>query len=221
MIYAGAAGAAFKCVDENGTTHIGDTPPPGCANVKMYEIKPGGAIIRTIDPTPTAEQMKAIALEAAKKRETDKAMDVQKRKDTALLNTYATEKEFDVTRDRNVEPVRSRIASAADRIKAVEKRQKEIEDEMEFYKAGKSKSKSNDPPKGLTADLERVRAEKSALISSIAKYEKEIEEIKAKFDLDKKRWLDLKNPPKPAEETPAETPAKDAKPAAKAPPKKS
>jgi hypothetical protein len=50
MLYAGAAGAAYKCVDENGTTHIGDTPPPGCATVKMYETKPGGAIVRTIDP---------------------------------------------------------------------------------------------------------------------------------------------------------------------------
>ena len=120
----------------------------------------------------------------------------------ALLNTYATEKEFDVTRERNVDPVKSRIASAVERIAALEKRQKEIEEEMEFYKAGKSKGKSTDVPKGLIADLERVRSEKSALVSSIARYEREIEEIKAKYDADKKRWLALKSgaATKPAEE---------------------
>ncbi len=193
LLYAGAAGAAYKCVDENGTTHIGDTPPAGCANVKMYETTRSGAVIRTIDPTPTAEELKAKTEAMAKQKEADKAMGEQKRKDMALLNTYATEKEFEVAKERNVDPVKSRIASAVDRIKAVEKRQKEIEEEMEFYRAGKSKTKSNEPPKGLVADLERVRLEKSALISTIARDEKEIEEIKAKYELDRKRWLDLKS----------------------------
>ena len=207
MFYAGAAGAAFKCVDENGTTHIGDTPPAGCATVKMQEISRSGAVIRTIDPTPTAEELKAKYEEMAKKKETDKAMGEQKRKDMALLNTYSTEKEFEVAKDRNVEPVKSRIASAVERIAAVGKRQKEIEEEMEFYKAGKGKGKSNEPPKGLTADLDRVRTEKTALVSSIAKYEKEIEEIKVKYELDRKRWLDLKsgNAAKPKDEAKAPT----------------
>ena len=193
MLYAGAAGAAFKCVDENGTTHIGDTPPAGCATVKMYEINRSGAVLRTIDPTPTAEELKAKTEAMAKQKEIDKALGEQKRKDMALLNTYATEKEFEVAKERNIDPVRSRIASATERIRAVEKRQKEIEEEMEFYKAGKGKGKSNEPPKGLTADLDRVRAEKSALISTIARDEKEIEAIKDKFDIDRKRWLDLKS----------------------------
>jgi len=30
-VWAGGAGAAYKCVDAKGLTHIGDTPPPGCA----------------------------------------------------------------------------------------------------------------------------------------------------------------------------------------------
>src|SRR5258706_6530750 len=171
LLYAGAAGAAYKCVDENGTTHIGDTPPAGCANVKMQETSRSGAVIRTIDATPSAEELKAKTEAMAKQKEADKAMGEQKRKDMALLNTYATEKEFAVARDRNLDPVKSRIASATERIQAVERRQKEIEEEMEFYKAGKSKTKSNEPPKGLTAHLERVRAEKIALVTSLGRYE--------------------------------------------------
>ena len=187
----GSAGAAFKCVDAQGKTHIGDTPPPGCAAVMMYEVTPTGKVIRSIEPTPTPEQAKALQIEAERKREADKIVAEQKRKDMALLATFASEKEFDVARDRNIEPIKGRIASAQDRIKAVEKRQKEIEDEMEFYKAGKSK-KAGGVPHNLTDDLKRVTAEKTALVGSITGYEKEIEEIKVKFEADKKRWIDLK-----------------------------
>src|SRR5438045_7144372 len=54
-VWALQAGAAFKCVDERGLTHIGDTPPPGCARVMMYEVTPSGKVLRQIEPTPTPE----------------------------------------------------------------------------------------------------------------------------------------------------------------------
>ncbi len=204
-----AAGAAYKCQDAKGITHVGDTPPPGCAAVMMYEVTASGKVIREIEPTLTPDQAKVRAVEMEKKKEADKVAAEQKRKDLALLSTFATEKEFDVARDRNIEPIRGRIASAQERIKAVEKREKEIQEEMEFYKAGKSK-KSTEMPANLTADLKRVGAEKNALVASIATHEKEVEEIKVKFDADKKRWIDLKAGPK-AGQAAAAAPAADTK----------
>jgi hypothetical protein len=192
-----AAGAAYKCTDAKGITHIGDTPPPGCKEVMMYEVTASGKVLREIEPTLTAEQAKARAAELEKKRAADAIAAEQKRKDLALLSTYANEKEFDVARDRNIEPLRGRIASTQERIKAAEERQKRIEGEMEFYKAGKSK-KASEMPANLTDDLKRAQAEKVTLQSTIVGYEKEIKEIEAKFDVDKKRWMDLKNAPKEA-----------------------
>ena len=204
------AGAAFKCVDAKGITHIGDTPPPGCAAVMMYEVTPGGKVLREIEPTLTPEQAKVRAVEMEKKREADKIAAEQKRKDAALLSTYASEKEFDVARDRNVEPVKVRIAATEDRIKAVEKRQKEIQEEMEFYKAGKAK-KAAEMPANLSVDLKRIEAERVTLVSSIATSEKEILDIKTKFDADKKRWIDLKAGDKKPVPTSTSAPAPDAK----------
>jgi hypothetical protein len=209
-----AAGAAFKCTDAKGITHIGDTPPPGCKEVMMYEVTPAGKILREIEPTLTPEQAKARAAEAERRKAEAAIAAEQKRKDLALLSTYATEKEFDVARDRNIEPLKGRIASTQERIKAVEKKQKDIQDEMEFYKAGKSK-KGGEMPANLTDDLKRAQAEKTALVATIAGYEKEIEEIKVKFDVDKKRWLDLKNGPKEEAKTTTTSAAPDKKAAAK------
>jgi hypothetical protein len=75
---------------------------------------------------------------------------------------------------------------------------KELDDEMEFYRAGKSKTaKGREAPPALIAELERARAEKASLEKSIVTHEKEIEELKVKFETDKKRWVDLKaNPSK-------------------------
>lgn len=207
-LWASTAGAAYKCVDEKGVTHFGDTPPPACASVVMYEIGKSGNILRKIDPTPTSEQVKAQQEEYERVKASLKVQSEQKRKDMALLSTFSAEREFDMARDRNIEPLKLRIVSAQDRIKAVEKRQAQIEEEMEFYKAGKSKAgKSREAPAGLSADLQRVRTEKTTLVASIANYEKEIEQTRAKFDADKKRWLDIKRgggSAKPPESAPAD-----------------
>jgi hypothetical protein len=204
-LFAPAAGATYKCTDDKGVTHIGDTPPAGCATVVMYEVSASGTVLRKIDPTPTPEQLKLRMEEQERKKEADRAAGDQKRKDMALLSSFSAEREFDVARDRNIEPIQGRIRSAKERIQAVVKRQAEIEEEMEFYKAGTSKTaKTREPPHSLVMELERSRAEKVVLEKSLVAHDKEIEELKAKFDSDKKRWVALKSGAvaKPAEFTP-------------------
>lgn len=210
VLAATHAGAAFKCVDERGITHVGDTPPPGCAKVVMYEISRSGQVIREFPPTLTPEQVKQKQIEDAKRREAEKVAAEQKRKDTALLQTFSSEKEFDVVRDRNIEPLRSRIRNAQDRIKAVDKRAKELEEEAEFYKAGKkskSKGKDGDVPKSLLDEQERIKGERATLTKSIADTEKEIEGIRSKFDVDKRRWVLLKEGEGKAKAEPVAAPA--------------
>jgi len=197
------ANAAFKCVDPKGVTLIGDTPPEGCATVVMYEVSPSGHVLRRIEPTPSPEQMKAVAESAEKNRAAEKAAAEQRRKDLALLATYADAKEFDVARDRNIEPINGRIRAAEDRLKQVDKRGKELDDEMEFYKAGKSKKEkekdkdkadkaASGPPTALLVEVERNKNEKALIEKTLAEYQKEIEATKAKYEADKQRWLSLR-----------------------------
>ena len=207
--WAAGAGAAYKCVDAKGITHIGDTPPPGCAAVMMYEVTPTGKVIRAIEPTPTPEQAKVLQAEQAKKREADAKAAELKRRDQALLATYSSEKEFDVARDRNIEPIKTRITVAKDRMDQVDKRQKALEEEMEFYKSGKSKaSKGKEAPQPMTEELARLQKERTTLQTNVTGYEKEIEQVKVKFDEDKKRWMTLKGvaPAKTADTAPAADP---------------
>jgi len=188
------AQAAFKCKDEKGITHIGDTPPAACASVMMYEVSPSGTILRRIEPTPTGDQLKAKIEEEARAKEAAKVAAEQRRKDLALLSTYSSEKDFDTSRDINLKPIEGRIKSARDRSVSVDKREQELETEMEFYKAGKSTktTKVREAPAQLKADLERTKGEKAALAKSIADYEKEMQEVRSRYEADKLRWLELK-----------------------------
>lgn len=223
------AHAAFKCVDEKGRTHIGDTPPEQCAKVVMYEVTRTGQILRTIQPTLTEEQVKARIAEDEKRKEGEKVAAEQKRKDLALLATYSSEAEVDVARDRNVEPIQGRIKLAKERITAIDKRNKELDEELEFYKAGKSSkagAKKVEAPPMMVEEQARLKHEKQTVTKSIAGYEKEITELTAKYNVDKKRWLALKTgggaaavDPKPGEPKPVEAKA-EAKAEPKAPAKK-
>lgn len=202
ILAAPATQAAFKCTDKSGRTHIGDTPPPQCADVVMYETSPSGTVIRKIDPSLSGEQAKAKQEEIARQKEQERREFEQRRKDIALLATYSSEKDIDTSRDLNLKPIEARIKSAQERIKAVEKKQKELDDEMEFYKAGTSKAgakgggkaegKAKGPPAQLTQDIERAKAEKATLEKSIADYQKELVDVSERYDADKKRWLALK-----------------------------
>ena len=197
LLYAPFAHAAYKCVDERGVTHFGDTPPAGCATVVMYEVTTTGHVLRKIDPTPTPEQLKVRLEEQQKKKEADRIAFEQRRKDMALLNTYSSEGEIDVARDRNVEPIKSRIKGAQERVAELDKRLQQISDEMEFYKAGKKgkDAKSVQPPANLVAERDRATKEKASLEKAIADAGKEIEAVRARYDADKRRFAEIKGNP--------------------------
>jgi chromosome segregation ATPase len=227
--------AVFRCVDDKGVTRIGDTPPDQCYNVVMYEVSTTGMVLRRIEPSLTPEQVRAKNDEVERRKEADKVAYEQKRKDLALLATYSAEAEIDMTRDRNIEPLNGRIKSAQDRIVAIDKRTTELNEEMEFYKAGKSKLKTKDgkekaapeAPSMLTGELQRLKHERDTLTKNVTGYEREIIAMKSKYDTDKKRWLALKSgkldeqpgalPPDPKPDAKAAVKV-EAKPAA--PPKK-
>jgi hypothetical protein len=201
LAFAPAAFATYKCVDEKGVTRIGETPPDECANVVIYEISSSGMILKKIDPTPTAEQLRQRDMETERRKEAEKVAAEKRRKDMALLNSYASEREFDVARDRNIDPINGRIKITKERLATVDKRVKELEDEMEFYKAGKSRtttSKSSKKPSApdeappmLTHDLQRMKTDRTALEKSLSVYDKEIEALRVKYEVDKQRWVEL------------------------------
>jgi hypothetical protein len=190
---AGSAHALIKCTDEKGVTYYGDTLPPQCEKRALTEITTQGTVIRKIDAALTPEQIKAREADKLKNAEIEKKQAEQRLKDQALMSTYGSESEFNRARDRDLAQIDARAKSLQLRIAEVEKSLTKLGNEMEFYKAGKSKkSQSAEPPAQLSNDYNRAKFDRDGLGKELAKIEGDKLAVTARYDTEKERWKRLK-----------------------------
>jgi len=177
--------ALKKCVDDNGRTQYYDNiPPPECIGKETIEMSDHGVVIKKtkeeVELKEAKEQAKREAAE--KKRAKDK-----KRFDTALLATYTDKKEIDLARDRNIQPAELAIKGIEPRLKVSQDRLEVLR--LQFVEAQKTKS-----PVLASIKKEMNSAEKEVgrLKDELVKKKEEIENIKARFSADRKRFIELK-----------------------------
>ncbi len=193
LITADSAHALFKCVDEKGVTHYGDTMPPQCAKKPLVEMSTQGSVVRRIDAPLTPEQLKTIDDDRVRNKAKTDLMAVQKLRDNALVSTYGAEREFDVARDKDIANLDSRQKVLTARIADVELHLAKLNNDMEFYQAGKSKtSKTKEAPPQLVQDQKRAAHDAATIRAEIEKLDKDKEEIRTRYDGEKARWKRLK-----------------------------
>ena len=117
----------------------------------------------------------------------------QHRKDLALLNTYGSASEFDMARDRNIEPVKGRILATEQRMKELDQREVQLDSQIAEHVEHSAKGgKPGEAPAWMVEERQRVGGEKKSLAEAIVRYRKEIDDLRARYDGDKKRWIALK-----------------------------
>ena len=172
---------AFKCTDEKGRSHFGETPPEACANVVTYETSRSGTVIRKIEPSGA----NAAARDSKEKSaEAEKSIAEQKRRDKALLDSYSSEREINAMRDRNVDLLKTRLEAARGVLHKAEAREQQVQKMVDATRGN--------PPAPLAADLERLKKERATAATSVERLEKDLEATQAKFAADTKRWLELR-----------------------------
>ena len=214
MASAHAQSTLFRCVDDKGVTHYGETMPAACAKKDVTEMSKQGRTIRKLDAPLTPEQQKAKAEADAKKRDDDKKVADQRQKDLALLGTYGAEREIDVIRDKDVAQLDGRRKFLDARVADVDARLEKVNNQMEFYVAGKSKSakakdakdakdgkegKSNErevPPQ-LQADFDRAKSDRANLMLEMTRLEADKKAIIARYEGEKERFRRLKGGMRP------------------------
>ena len=183
-----AWGGMYKWVDEKGVTHYGDTMPPQAVTQGTTELNKRGMVIKKTDRALTPEEIKARDDAAAKKKEEEQRLQEQKRKDKALLDSYTTEKDIDLARDRNLQATQNLIDSTEVRVKSVQGRLDGLRKQADVFA-----KKQKPVPPDLTADIKAAEAEIQHMQESIAKQRLEKAAIKARYDEDKKRFHELRS----------------------------
>ena len=177
--------ALKKCVDDKGRTqYYNNTPPPECLGKATVEMSDHGVVIKKtkeeVELKEAEEQAKREAVE--KKRAIDK-----KRLDAALLATYTDTKEIDLARNRNIQPVELAIKGIEPRLKVSQDRLEVLK--LQFLEAQKTKSPAL---ASLKKEMNSAKKEVVRLEDELTKRKEEVENIKARFSAERKRFIELK-----------------------------
>jgi len=181
---AAAQQRLFKCKDGKGKTYYTQTPPTECLGKEMEELSRQGTVVKKREGALTPEQVAAREAEEKRKKEDETAAKEEKRKNTALLNTYSNEKDIDDGRQRALKQAELAVKDIEKRITEAQQRTRDLAAEKEFY--------AKKPiPKKLQDDLKNNEIDLKGQQEALAAKNKELGEINAKFDADKRRYVEL------------------------------
>ncbi len=178
----GAEAKLFKWVDENGITHYGETIPPEYAGRDAVKLDKG-----RIEQRVNKEELKKKQASQKLDPVAEKARIEAERHDNALLNTYSSEQEIDLARDRNLEQVKARTNSFAALLQSSKDNLVGLQKELETIKQQGRKI-----PKSLEEDLTSAKASVIKMQNDLDTSMKEQEAVKARYAEDKERYRKLK-----------------------------
>ena len=201
---AAAQTRIYCCNDANGRKVCGDYLPAACQGRAYEERDNRGFVAKEVEAPLTAEQQARRDAEKLKKEEDQKKMAEERRRTLALLSTYSSEKDINSARDRALAEVGNNMKQAQQRLEDANKKKQKLDSEKEFFK-GKPL------PEQLKAQIRDNEKELKAQQAAVDAQTREMEDVRTRFALEKKRYLELTGK-KSAEAVPV-PPAAEGKPA--------
>jgi hypothetical protein len=179
----------------------GDKVPPEYQDSATREMDRSGVTRSTSESAEDAARRRAQDQANAKvKAEEAKRVAEQQRQDTALLNTFTSDKEIDQKRDRDLQQADIQMSQIKNSLKNTTDRYNEVKARSDA--AAKDKKGASD---ALKEELAKATADKQRAEQMVASKEKEREEIIRRYAEQKKRYLELRG-----EAQPTSVPAKQA-----------
>jgi len=191
VLLAGSALAqsrSYCCVDGDGRQQCGNVLPAACYGKAYRELDASGRTIKRFDPALTPEQKAQKEKELALKKELERQAQEESRRNRALLNTYAGEKDIDAALEKALVELEKSVKAAHDKLAEATKRKDKLMGEAEFYK------KKGMPPE-LKRQMQDNEAEIKAKEKELQAREQEREDIRKRFEDEKTRYRELSKRP--------------------------
>jgi hypothetical protein len=188
LLTVGTAQATmYRWVDGNGRVHYSDTPPTTFQKSGGAELSKQGNLIRR---TQSETERRAEAERRAEQKRIEVEQGKQAQLDRALTQTYTTEAEIDLARDRALEHHKLAIKGAEIRGKAVEANLAELKARIaNIEKTGRPVSPN------LKERLDQVTRESLDLKRTILNNEEAMVQVGEKYAADKLRFRVLTGKP--------------------------
>jgi hypothetical protein len=159
---------SYRCVGKDGKKYYGQSMPPQCLGQPVEQLNSQGLVVKRLDAAATADERAKKDAEDADRKKREASAKEQGRKDNALMASYTSEKDIEIARGRALEGNQRSVKDIEDRLAALKKR----------------RSAPGEDAKGIDAD-------QKAQEGLLAVKKKEIDAINAKYDEDKKRYIEI------------------------------
>jgi len=163
-----ALAQSYRCVGTDGKKYYGSSVPPQCLGRPVEELNAQGMVMKKFDAAASADERAKKEAEDAERKKREAISKEQGRKDNALLASYTSEKDIEQARARALEGVQKATAEVEERIAALKKR----------------RAAPNQDVKTIDIDL---KAQEGLLAAK----RKEMDSINAKYDDDKRRYIEI------------------------------
>lgn len=176
----------YCCKDARGQQVCGDVLPAACADRGYRELNSQGATVRQVEAPMTEAQRAKRDAEAKKARDEDMARQEQRRRDTTLLNTYTSEREIDVARDRRITDIEELLSRLREQQQTLSERQKKLEKDAASFSA-----KGKRVPSGIKDRLDTNGEDLRQIGENIAQKERDLVDTRKRFEEDRARFREI------------------------------
>jgi len=188
---AWAQSTTYRWVDDQGRVHYGDVIPSKDAGLGNVELDKQGRVKKeTPRSRLTPEERRRLEAEQLRRDEARRAEEAQRRRDRALLTTYVSEAEIDLTRDRALDQEEANLKGLRARLNAAAEKLAYANGQLAPYGQG-----GQGAPRTFTQMRDEAQAELAKLGDLIGQREKAMADIRQRYEADKLRFRELKAAP--------------------------
>jgi len=181
----GAPSSSFRCTGTDGKKYYGSSVPPQCLGQPVEQLNAQGMVIKRFDAQASAAEREKKTAEEEERKKREAITKEEGRRNRALLATYTNEKDIDNARTRALKDNEGAVKDIEKRIGGLKVRLSELKKELDFY-SGKNK-----PPAKLATDIRNTEFDITTQEELMATKKKEVDQINARYDDDKKRYAEL------------------------------
>lgn len=181
--------AFYRCKDARGQIHYGDSAPSACAGFDTEVLNDQGMTLRVIEGDKTrAARLEREAQEAKVRQERE----ARQLRDRNLIETYLTVEDIERLRDQRLDLLAAQYRLAEQNIANLRERQGRLEGQIARFKPYNESANAPPLPDHLAEEMVNTVNSLRVYQGSLAKNRAEQADIKKSFDLDIKRFKELK-----------------------------
>jgi hypothetical protein len=189
LIAEAALAATYRWVDQHGKVQYSDVMPPSQAGKGHAELDKQGRVVKEVQRSRLSPEERQQQIDAAARQQAEQRKQVeQRRRDMALLSTYANEKEIALARDRAIELESLNIRGLQTRLDRAAEKLAEANVQLGRYNAA-----GKPTPAAILQMRTEAQRELAQISLAMDQRSKAVEAIHQRFEEDQQRFLELKS----------------------------